>query len=103
MKTAISDLGINGEAAPRLPHVSHIQIPDVDAGDLIAIMPEFALSRGSACSSEDITKVSHVLAAMRMEFFAHECLRISFGRMTTEEDVELLAGTLVNMAMQIKG
>lgn len=98
---AFPDLRVNGATAPRLPHVSHIQIPGVEMGDLLSALPEIAVSRGSACGGH-AGKVSHVMAAMRMEFFAHECLRISFGRPTTPGDVEALTSLLIETATNIR-
>lgn len=95
------DFTVNGKNAPRLPHVSHFQIPGVDMADLLQLVPDIAVARGSACSTEK-NDVSHVLAAMRMEFFAHECLRVSLGRMTTRGDVEALTALLIDGATQLR-
>lgn len=101
LKDAFPDLRVNGGEAPRLAQVSHFQIPDVDMGDLMTAMEDVAFSRGSACGSAK-DQVSHVLAAMRMEFFAHECLRVSFGRMTTDEEAGEMTTRLIETAQALR-
>jgi cysteine desulfurase len=101
LREAFDDLRINGEASPRLPQASNVQIPGVDMGDLIAALPEIAVSRGSACGSAK-DQVSHVLAAMRMEFFAHECLRVSFGRTSDDDAADQIADLIVPVAQALR-
>lgn len=69
--------------------------------DLMAALPEIAVARGSACSTGG-EEISHVMAAMRMEFFAHECLRVSFGRPTTQADAEALLASVAETAAAIR-
>lgn len=101
LREVFDDLRINGEASPRLPQASNLQIPGVDMGDLIAALPEIAVSRGSACGSAK-DQVSHVLAAMRMEFFAHECLRVSFGRTSNDDAADQLADLIIPVAQSLR-
>lgn len=102
LREEFSDFRINGDGAPRLPHASNFQIPGVDMGDLMAALPDIAVSRGAACGSGG-GKVSHVLAAMRMEFFAHECLRVSFGRMIADDNAGILETAIIEVAHAIRG
>ncbi|MFF1830536.1 cysteine desulfurase family protein [Paenarthrobacter sp. NPDC058040] len=70
-----------------LPNCLNVQFPDVDATDLMAAVPQLALSAGSACNSTD-QKPSHVLSAMGASAeVARSSLRIGFGRITTSHDV----------------
>ncbi len=77
-------------AAPRHPAVASYRMPGVaNAAQLIRFdLAGMAVSAGSACASGSM-KPSHVLAAMGWpEDRAREVVRISFGRDTSEADVE---------------
>ncbi len=77
-------------AAPRHPAIASYQMPGVaSAAQLIRFdLAGIAISAGSACASGSM-KSSHVLAAMGWpEAAAREVVRISFGRDTSEADVE---------------
>jgi len=88
---------------PRLPHVSHVYTPGVPSRILIpALATELALSAGSACSSAT-GKPSHVLKAMGMsDEEAFSSLRISLGRFTTAEDVQLAANMLIQAIHKLR-
>lgn len=69
-----------------LPNCLNLTIPGVDAGDLMAGVPQLALSAGSACNSND-QKPSHVLMAIGLSpDDARSSIRIGFGRTTTTEE-----------------
>lgn len=83
---------IVGADAPRLPTISAIRMPGVDAAvqlmqfDLAGI----AVSAGSACASGSM-KPSHVLAALGMvEPAAREVIRVSFASSSTTAEVDAL-------------
>ncbi|MCB9033280.1 MAG: cysteine desulfurase [Chitinophagales bacterium] len=87
---------INGINAPRLPNTSNILFP-IDAVDIIKqIKMKVAVSTGSACTSAE-NKPSHVLTAMHLtEQEAKKCIRFSFGKYNTMEDVEQVLTILSN-------
>src|SRR5690606_10302946 len=72
----------------RLPHISNIRFPGVDAERLLLKVSKYlALSRGSACSGL-MQKESHVLKAMGLSREeAGQAIRISLGRFTKMEVV----------------
>ncbi|KQX20205.1 MULTISPECIES: cysteine desulfurase family protein [unclassified Sphingomonas] len=77
----------------RLPTIASYRMPGVAAtAQLIRFdMAGIAVSAGSACSSGSL-KPSHVLAAMGWEEeAAREVVRISFGRDTSEADIDRVA------------
>ncbi|MGE7777417.1 cysteine desulfurase family protein [Chitinophaga sp. NPDC101104] len=88
---------VNGQGAPRLPHVSNLQFPDVRGADLLrGVTREIAVSSGSACTSAN-PEPSHVLIAMGVpEELAHSSLRFGLGRFTTESDVDRAIETVNN-------
>ncbi|MCX6141059.1 MAG: cysteine desulfurase family protein [Candidatus Kapabacteria bacterium] len=87
---ALPNVSINGSGAPRSYNISNVCFCGVEADMLLIDLPHIACSKGSACSSAK-PKPSPVLVAMgRSEADAHSSLRFSFGRFTTEEEVDRL-------------
>ncbi|MBM4178988.1 MAG: cysteine desulfurase [Ignavibacteria bacterium] len=86
----LHDVSINGAGACRNYNISNVLFEHADVASMIRDMPAVACSKGSACSSAK-TKASPVLLAMgRTEEQANQSLRFSFGRGTTENDVDRL-------------
>jgi cysteine desulfurase len=88
----ISEIEINARGAHRLPNTSNILFHGISAEALVIAldMRGIAVSTGSACSSGSI-EPSHVLIAMgRTRDEAKSCVRFSFGRYNTHEEVEQL-------------
>ncbi len=78
------------DVAHSVPHILNLGFKGIKAHDLINALPELALSTGSACSSKG-TEPSYVLRALGLSAErAAECVRICFGRFTTEDDVSFL-------------
>lgn len=87
-------------ARERLPTIASYRMPGVAAtAQLIRFdMAGIAVSAGSACSSGSL-KPSHVLAAMGWdEEAAREVVRISFGRDTSEADIDRVAAEWLAIA-----
>ena len=85
---------------PRIPTIGAYRMPGVPANaQLIQFdMAGIAVSAGSACSSGSL-KTSHVLAAMGWdENAAGEVVRVSFGRSTTQAEVDRFAALWTEMA-----
>jgi cysteine desulfurase len=94
---------IFGNGAERLPNTSFFGIPDMKAETMqIAFdLAGVALSAGSACSSGKVGP-SHVLKAMgRGE--NEGALRVSIGRATTQEEIELFADALAGIMARRAG
>lgn len=84
-----------GAGSPRYPAIGSYRMPGVtSATQLIRFdLAGIAVSAGSACSSGSM-KPSHVLAAMGYtEEASREVIRISFGRATTQADIERAIAT----------
>ncbi len=72
----------------RLPHNLNFMIEGISASVLMTICREVSFSAGSACNSEENTP-SHVLKAIGLsDDQARSSVRFSFGRLTTEADVD---------------
>ncbi len=93
---------LNGHRTKRLTNNINISIGSINIEALIGSMHEIALSTGSACTSASM-KPSHVLSAIgRNDKLAGSSLRISFGRFTTEEEVDFLIDKLVTSIRNIR-
>ncbi|WP_267414646.1 aminotransferase class V-fold PLP-dependent enzyme [Sphingomonas sp. GC_Shp_4] len=76
--------------APRHPAIGSYRLPGVASAAQLILLDGagFAVSAGSACSSGSM-KPSHVLAAMGWgEAAMREVIRVSFGRSTSEAEVD---------------
>ncbi len=93
---------LNGHSTQRLPGTLNLLFPGIESAKLLAALPGFALSSGSACSSGS-GDVSHVLLALgRSAAQARSSLRIGLGRFTTAEEVDQLGEALVQAALGLQ-
>ena len=95
---------LNGAQDNRLPGNLNIAIEGVDHETLLIRLDlmGFAVSAGSACSAGSL-EPSHVLTAMgQTPEQASTAIRVTFGRFTTEEEVEAFAKALGQAAHDIR-
>lgn len=93
---------LNGDRALRLPHVSNICFHYMKGSEIMAQLPNLALSSGSACATGSLDP-SHVLLAMGLSTDdAHASLRFSLGRYTTEEEIHLVVDAVQNALKQLR-
>lgn len=86
----MEELYINGDLESRVPHNLNISFNFVEGESLIMAMKDVAVSSGSACTSASL-EPSYVLRALgRNDELAHSSIRFSFGRFTTEADIDYL-------------
>lgn len=80
---------LNGHSEKRLPNTLNISIPGIDAPSFVSrIGKHLAISAGAACHSGS-TEISHVLKAMgKTTELGNSALRLTTGRMTTEDEVK---------------
>lgn len=86
-------LVINGNTKKRLPNHLHISLPGLDGERALFALDSkgVLVATGSACAANKGTR-SHVLEAIGMsDELADGSLRITLGRMTTEQDVDRAA------------
>ncbi len=87
----------------RLPGAMNVSIAFVEGESLIMSLKDLAVSSGSACTSASL-EPSYVLRALGLnDELAHSSLRFSFGRFTTEEDVDLAVRRFAQRGWQIEG
>ena len=92
----IEEVHVNGDMDQRLPGAINVSIAFVEGESLIMSLKDLAISSGSACTSASL-EPSYVLRALGLnDELAHSSLRFSFGRFTTEEDVDVAIDQLRN-------
>jgi cysteine desulfurase len=92
IQAQIPDVRLNGHPTERLPNTLNVSFPRIEAESALMLLDRqgFAVSTGSACSSED-QEASHVLTAMgRTSLEARGAVRFSLGRDNTLADIERL-------------
>jgi cysteine desulfurase len=104
IRAEIPDVLLNGHPTERLPNTLNVSFPRIEAESALMLLDRegFAVSTGSACSSED-QEASHVLTAMGVgPIEARGSLRFSLGRENTPEDVERLMGHLPGIIAKLR-
>ncbi|MCF6783036.1 IscS subfamily cysteine desulfurase [Stutzerimonas stutzeri] len=87
----LEELYINGSMTARVPHNLNLSFNYVEGESLIMALKDLAVSSGSACTSASL-EPSYVLRALgRNDELAHSSIRFTFGRFTTEEEVDYAA------------
>jgi len=85
----MEEVYINGDAQLRVPGNLNVSFNYVEGESLIMSLTDLAVSSGSACTSASL-EPSYVLRALGLnDELAHSSLRISIGRFTTEEEVDI--------------
>ncbi len=95
---------VNAAGAPRLPNISSIAFPGVDAATLLVSLDlaGVAVSAGSACAA-GATMSSHVLRAIGAPLRERSgTLRFSFGKLSSEQDVERLQTMVPEILAQVR-
>ncbi|NQD81401.1 IscS subfamily cysteine desulfurase [Pseudomonas sp. CrR14] len=88
----LEELYVNGSMTARVPHNLNLSFNYVEGESLIMALKDLAVSSGSACTSASL-EPSYVLRALgRNDELAHSSIRFTFGRFTTEEEVDYAAG-----------
>ncbi|MFT6103168.1 MAG: cysteine desulfurase [Granulosicoccus sp.] len=84
----LEEVHVNGSMEHRVPHNLNISFAFVEGESLIMSLKDLAVSSGSACTSASL-EPSYVLRALGLnDELAHSSLRFSFGRFTTEEEID---------------
>jgi cysteine desulfurase len=93
---------LNGEAAPRVPHILNVSFEDVEGESLVAALRSIAVSTGSACHSAT-GDPSYVLRALgRGTRLTESSLRFSLGRFTTAEEVDFATEEVLREVMRLR-
>lgn len=96
------DVHVNGSMEHRLPNNLNLSFASVEGEGILMDMKDVALSSGSACSSAHI-EPSYVLKAMgRTDESAQSSIRFGLGRSTTADEVDYVAGRIVEAVARLR-
>ena len=100
-------LGVTGpqDAERRLPGSVSVVIAFVEGESILLALDlaGIAASSGSACTTGSV-EPSHVLAAMGLDpDLAKRCVRFTFGRRTTDEDIDYVLEVLPEIIEKLRG
>ena len=102
VRDAIPDTIINGSLEHRLPHNINFSFPNIEGEALLMKLESIACSSGSACTSATL-QPSYVMKALgHSEELAHSSIRIAFGRMNQDEDVQIAAEEIINAVTELR-
>ena len=97
------NLFVNGSLVHRVPGNLNVGFPGVDAEELMRALDGVAISTGSACTSASV-EPSYVLRALGLDDAdAGACIRIGFGRFTTETEVDAAADMIAGAVDALRG
>ncbi|MFT5096094.1 MAG: cysteine desulfurase, partial [Psychrobacter okhotskensis] len=86
----IEEIYLNGDLEHSVPNIVNISFNFVEGESLMMSLKDLAVSSGSACTSATL-EPSYVLRAIgRPDELAHSSIRFSFGRYTTEENIDTI-------------
>ncbi|TKT93336.1 cysteine desulfurase family protein [Dyadobacter frigoris] len=99
---SIENTFLNGNKTQRLYNTINICFDKINNEDLLINLNTICVSNGSACSSSTI-EPSHVLLKMGLtREQADSSIRLSLGRFTTSEEVEITISTFKRLSNQLR-
>jgi cysteine desulfurase len=88
LQEKLGDIRMNGHPEKCIPNTLSLGFPNIDATFLLSEMTDVAASAGSACHAGSST-ASSVLGSMRVpQKYAMGTIRLSVGKMTTEDEID---------------
>src|SRR4249920_3117273 len=98
----MEEIYVNGDLEQRVPHNLNVSFNYVEGESLIMGMKELAVSSGSACTSASL-EPSYVLKSLGVgEDLAHTSIRFGLGRFNTEEEVDYVAGRVIEVVRKLR-
>ena len=98
----IDHIYINGDLNNKVPNILNVSFNFVEGESLIMGLKDIAVSSGSACTSASL-EPSYVLRALgRKDELAHSSIRFSFGRFTSDDDVNNTLDILGNVVHRLR-
>ena len=93
---------INGSESQRVPHNLNLSIEGIEASNLIELLPDLAISTGSACSSGAI-EPSKVLNVLGLDDDRKKsAIRIGFGRQSNPEEISKAVKMIADAVNSLK-
>ena len=101
---AIPDAHLNGHPTERLPGNAHVRFEGVEGESLVLLMREEGISvaTGSACSSKTLEPSHTLISCGLLHEEAHGSLEFTFGRWSTESDVDRVLAVLPGIVDKLR-
>ncbi len=98
----LDEVYVNGSLEHRLPGNLNISFAYVEGESLLMGINDIAVSSGSACTSATL-EPSYVLKALGAgDDLAHSSIRFGLGRFNTEEEVDYVAGRVIEVVKKLR-
>ncbi len=98
----LDDVYVNGSLEHRLPNNLNMSFAYVEGESLLMGINDIAVSSGSACTSATL-EPSYVLKALGAGAdLAHSSIRFGLGRFNTEEEVDYVAGRVIETVKRLR-
>jgi cysteine desulfurase len=98
----LDEVHLNGHPTLRTPTNLNLSFSYVEGESLMMGISDVAVSSGSACTSASL-EPSYVLKALGVgDELAHSSIRFSFGRFTTQEEVDYVADKLIGVIRKLR-
>lgn len=104
ISSQLDDVKINGHQINRLPNNIHLSIARVTSETLLLNldMAGIAAAAGSACTS-GVIELSHVVKALNLDKkYTEGVLRLTLGRSTTEQELDVCLEQLVEIVTRLR-
>jgi len=102
LERELDEVYINGDLQKRLPGNLNMSFAYVEGESLLMGINDIAVSSGSACTSASL-EPSYVLKALGVgEDLAHTSIRFGIGRFNTEEEVDYVAGRVIEVVRRLR-
>jgi len=102
LMSELDETFINGSMEHRLPHNLNISFAYVEGESMLMGINDIAVSSGSACTSATL-EPSYVLKALGLgDDLAHSSIRFGIGRFNTQEEVEYVAGRVIEVVKKLR-
>jgi cysteine desulfurase len=98
----LSGVYVNGTRTNRLPHVTNMSFRCIASKDLMAALPNIAVSSSAACTSTS-SEPSYVIKALGThDELAYGAIRFSLGRLTTEAEIDYTIDTMTQAVKRLQ-
>src|SRR6201987_2180891 len=102
LEAELDEVFINGTMDSRLPNNLNMSFAYVEGESLLMGINDIAVSSGSACTSATL-EPSYVLKALGVgDDLAHTSIRFGLGRFNTEEQVDYVAGRVIETVRKLR-
>ena len=98
----LGDVYLNGDVASRIPHNLNISFGGVEGEVLLAGLKDLAVSTVAACTSIAMEPSYVLLALGVVRSLAYSSIRFSFGRFTTDEEINYAISHIKEVVIKLR-